>query len=139
MNKLPRWTADAGLLLLRLCVGSMMLVGHGIPKVLEFSDKMAHFPDPLGVGSTASLSLAIFGEVICSALLIVGLVTRGATVPFAITMLVAALVVHAGDPWSQKELALLYAVAALGLIGTGAGRFSLDRVLWTRKPGEGEA
>lgn len=117
----------------------MMLIGHGIPKALEFSEKAAHFPDPLGVGSTASLSLAIFGEVVGSALLIVGLVTRGAAVPFVITMLVAAVVVHAGDPWAQKELALLYAVAGLALMGTGAGRFSVDRLLWPEKPREDAA
>ena len=91
------------------------------------------------VGSTASLTLAIGGEMIGSALLIVGLVTRGAAVPFVITMLVAGLVVHAGDPWAQKELALLYAVVGLALIGTGAGRFSVDRLLWPKKPREGAA
>lgn len=126
MIPIPRWSADLGLLILRVSIGSMMLFGHGLPKLLAFSEKAATFSDPLGVGSTASLVLAIVGEVVASALLIVGLGTRLAAVPLLITMLVAALLVHGDDPWARKEFALLYAVPALALIFTGPGRFALD-------------
>jgi len=133
MPAIPRWTNDAGLLLLRVAVGSMMLFGHGLPKLLEFGDKAARFPDPLGVGSAASLSLAIVGEVLAPALLVLGLGTRAAAAPLLITMGVAALMVHADDPWARKELAVLYAVPALTLMLTGAGRFSVAaRVLRTQ-------
>ncbi|HEY8430918.1 MAG TPA: DoxX family protein [Sandaracinaceae bacterium] len=128
----PAWAPDLGLLVLRLSIGSMMLFGHGLPKLLDFSEKAATFADPLGVGSTTSLVLAIFGEVVASAFVIVGLGTRLAAVPFLITMLVAAFVVHAGDPWSRKELAVLFAVGALTLFFTGPGRFALD-ALFARK------
>lgn len=103
-----------------------MLLGHGLPKLLEFPERSATFGDPLGVGSEVSLSLAILGEVVASALIVVGLGTRLAAVPLLVTMLVAALVVHADDPWGRKEFALLYAVPAVTLLLTGAGRFSID-------------
>lgn len=119
------WTS-LGLLALRAGVGAMMLLGHGWGKLVSFSASSATFPDPLGVGSTASLALAIFGEVLCAALLVVGLFTRLAAIPFLATMLVAAFVVHADDPWAKKELALLYAAPALTLFFTGAGAFSID-------------
>jgi putative oxidoreductase len=46
-------------------------------------------------------------------------------------MLVAAFVVHGDDPWSKKELALLYAIPFLTLGLTGPGRFSIDA--WWQK------
>ncbi len=115
-----------GLLILRVGVAGMMLVGHGWPKLADFSAKSSSFPDPLGVGSTASLGLAVFGEVVCALLLILGLFTRLASVPFLITMLVAAFLVHSSDPWAKKEFALLYAIPALTLFFTGPGRLSID-------------
>lgn len=127
------------MLFLRVTIGSLMLFGHGLPKLLDFGAKAADFPDPLGVGSAASLSLAIVGEVFASALIVVGLGTRAAAVPFLFTMLVAAFVVHADDPWARKELAVLYAVGAVTLLLTGAGRFSWDaRLSRARRTDGGE-
>lgn len=111
----------------------MMLFGHGLPKLVDYSQKVATFSDPLGVGSATSLSLAIVGEVFASALLILGLGTRVAAVPLLLTMLVAAFLVHADDPWARKEMALLYAAPALTLLLTGAGRFSWDAKIQGRR------
>ena len=115
-----------GLLLLRVFLGGFMLAAHGWGKMMKFGKLSSKFPDPLGVGSAFSLSLTIFAEVFCALLLIVGLFTRVAAVPLLITMLVAAFVIHGGDPWKKKEFALLYAVPFLTLVFTGAGRYSLD-------------
>jgi putative oxidoreductase len=133
LPELPRWTHDIGLLILRLTVPAMMLFGHGLSKLTGFAEKMNDFPDPLGVGSTMSLALAVFGEFFASIFLALGLFTRAMAVPFLITMLVAALVIHASDPWQRKEFALLYAIPALVLIFTGAGRFSLDALIFEKK------
>lgn len=110
-----------------------MLFSHGLPKLLEYGDKVPHFPDPLGVGSAASLALTIFAELFCAGLLVLGLGTRLAAVPLLITMLVAALVIHAGDPFGRRELALAYAVSALVLAVAGGGRFSLDAWIASRR------
>jgi putative oxidoreductase len=135
MPRLPAWAPDVGLLTLRAAVAAMMLHGHGLPKLLQFEEKLSRFADPLGIGSPASLSLAVFGEVVCSVLLLLGVATRFAAVPFLVTMLVAAFVVHADDPWARKELALLYAVPALTLVFTGPGRFSIDGLIERRRAG----
>jgi len=121
---------DLGLLVLRLSVGLLMLLAHGWSKLIGFAEKSASFPDPLGVGSAFSLGLTVFAEVFCSLAIIVGLLTRLSAVPLAITMLVAAIVIHGDDPFQKQEFALIYFVHYLILMIMGAGKYSLDYTLW---------
>ncbi len=118
-------------LILRVGVGLFMLLSHGWGKLFSFSEKSEYFPDPLGIGSIASLSLATFAEFFCSILLIFGLFTRFAAFNLLITMLVAGLIFHAADPFAKKELALLYALVFLYFSIVGGNRYSLDQ--WFRK------
>ncbi len=122
-----------GLLLLRVAVGGMMLVGHGWGKLTSFADKSATFPDPLGIGSPLSMALATGAEFLCSLAVIFGFATRWAAVPLMVTMLVAAFIIHAADPWTKKEFALLYFVPFATLFLAGAGRYSLDALLLNKK------
>lgn len=117
---------DIGLLVLRLGVGSFMLFGHGWGKLASFSEKADAWADPIGMGPTLSLSLAIFAEFFCSLGLITGIATRLAAIPLLTTMLVAAGIVHANDPWAKQEFALLYAWIFITLIFAGPGKFSVD-------------
>ena len=123
---------SAGLLILRLAFGGFMLFGHGWGKLTSFNDAAGNFPDPLGIGSGLSLGLAVFAEVVCAALVMLGLATRLAVVPLAITMAVAALIVHGTDPFAGKELALCYLAAYVLLFFTGAGSLSLDALFGKR-------
>lgn len=123
---------DLGLLWLRVTLGSFMLV-HGIPKMGMLTDDPVQFADPFGFGVFPSLVLAVFAEVVCSGALIFGVLTRAACVPLLITMLVAAFIIHADDPWNKKEFALLYALPYVALMLTGPGRFSLDAKIFKGK------
>jgi putative oxidoreductase len=120
---------DGGLLLLRVGLGLMMFLGHGLDKLTGFADKAERFADPLGVGSTTSLALTVFAEVVCSVLLVVGLGTRLAALVLAFTMGVAAFVVHAGDDFGNREKALLYLAGYALLALAGGGRFAFDSLL----------
>lgn len=122
-----------GLLALRLGAGISMALAHGWPKVGRLlGDDPIRFADPFGLGVTTSLVLAIFGELVCGVLIALGLGTRLAAIPFAITMLVAMFHAHADDPWGVKEHAFLFLVPAVTLLFTGAGRLSLDALLAKR-------
>jgi putative oxidoreductase len=114
------------LLILRLGAGGLLLAGHGWSKLMHWNERAASFADPLHVGPVASFALVIFAEVLCSALVMVGLFTRLAVIPILIFFSVAVLIQHAHDPWSKKELALVYAGPFLALAITGPGRYSLD-------------
>lgn len=117
---------DIGLALLRIVPSSMMLA-HGIPKLQKLLNGDFEFPDPLGIGAAPSLFLTVIGEFVCPLLVIIGFKTKWAAVPIVITMLVAAFVVHSADPFGKKELAVLYAVAFIGVILLGPGKYSMDR------------
>ncbi len=118
---------NIGLALLRIVPSAMMLV-HGIPKLQNFfSGEEIKFPDPIGIGASPSLFLAVIGEVLCPIFLIVGYKTRWFSVPAAITMFVAAFVLHSADPFSVKEMAILYFLFFLVIFLLGPGKYSIDR------------
>ena len=120
--------SNYGLVIFRLVLGVFMLT-HGWQKISNFDMLSTVFPDPLGLSSSISLSLIIFAEFFCSILLILGLSTRLATIPLIIGMSVAAFVIHGNDPFSTKELSLLYLLFYIGLLLTGAGKYSVDYLL----------
>ena len=137
-----RWT-----ILIRLLV-SLVFVPEGIQKLL--------FPDVLGAGRFAKIGIPwpeILGpfvgavEIVCGALIVLGLRTRLATVPLIITMLVAItstkipillgsdfLIFHVQKFarygfWSMAHEARLdftMLLACVFLLIVGAGRWSLD-------------
>ena len=116
---------------LRLVAGGFMLT-HGYSKISSFSEKSGFFPDPLGIGSALSLGLATFAEFFCAILLIVGLLTRFASINILFTMLVAGLIFHSADPFNKKELALLYALVFCYFVVVGGNRLSLDHLIRKR-------
>ncbi|MCT8340873.1 DoxX family protein [Flavobacteriaceae bacterium TK19130] len=119
-------TYHLGLLLLRLGFSGLMLT-HGIPKFIQLINGNFDFGDPIGIGPTASLILAVVGEFVCPILVILGIKTRISAIPVVITMIIAAFVVHAADPLGRKELALLYLIGFLVIALMGGGRFALSR------------
>lgn len=118
---------STALLILRVIVAVMML-SHGYGKLqLLISEEPVQFADPISLGATTSLILAVLAEFLCSILLFLGLATRYAVIPLLTTMAVATLVVHASDPFLSKELPLLYACVYLFIGLVGPGSFSMDK------------
>ncbi len=114
------------LLVYRIAVSAFMLT-HGLPKLFRFfgTDEI-RFADPLGIGVVPSLLLAVFAEVVCSVLIIIGFGTRLAVIPLIITMAVAVFIHHAADPFARMELGLMFLLAYVSLLITGPGKYSVD-------------
>lgn len=136
-------TASIGVLALRVMIGLMMLIGHGLPKLQGYTERKDLFPVPdffplKYLSPPLSLMMAIGAEVGAAALIILGLATRPAAFFLGMTMVVAAFNFHAAAPWfvkpptiyDAKELAVLYLVPMIVLILTGAGSYSLDAGLY---------
>ena len=116
---------DLALLVLRVGFGGFILT-HGIPKIGMLSNP-SDFGDPIGVGATTSLILALIGEVFAPIMMIIGFKTKWAAIPAAITMMVAAFVVHAQDDLATKEHALLFFISFVVIFLAGPGKYSVDK------------
>ncbi len=112
----------------------VLLMSHGIGKIMDFDNLSAVFPDPLGVGREMSLSLAIFGEVVCSVGFILGLLYRLALIPMMFIMATALFVIHAGDTFAVKELAFTFLCVFIIMWIAGPGKYSADYLISRRLP-----
>lgn len=118
---------NIGKLLLRIVFGGFMVFSHGWGKMMKlFTGDPTQFADPLGLGAPTSLGLTVFSEVFCGVLILVGLFTRMATIPLIITMLVAAFIVHGGDPFGDREMAFIYLLGYVAIYLLGPGKYSAD-------------
>ncbi len=121
-----KYLSDFGILILRSGM-SLLMMTHGWPKLQKLiAGGEIKFYDFMGLGPELSLILTVIGEFMAPLLIFVGLYTRWAAFLPAFTMAVAALVVHAGDPLSDREASLLFLAGFLTVLLTGPGRFSLD-------------
>jgi putative oxidoreductase len=131
MNELTeRLLRAIGVLMLRIGAAALMM-SHGWGKLqMLLNGQWDKFADPIGFGKMFSLVGAVGAEFFCALLVGMGLLTRAAAAPVVFTMLIAAFVVHAPDPFQRKEMAIIYALIFLVIMFTGGGRFSLDSLLW---------
>jgi putative oxidoreductase len=127
LNFLPR-SADLALLLLRVWFGGAMLALHGWDKLMNFGTYSGQFMKFLGLSQSISLGLAIFGELVCAALLVLGLFTRFAALGVGIAMGVAFWMAHGGKLSGEGsgEMAFLYLGVFAALFLAGGGKYSVD-------------
>lgn len=118
---------DLAILIIRVPAG-LFLMQYGWEKFSQYSEWSKDFPDPLGVGSAASLALVVFAELFCAGFLVLGLFSRIVLVPLMINMTVIAFIVHAHDPMRQKEHAFTFLFTFLALFLLGPGKYSLDNL-----------
>jgi uncharacterized membrane protein YphA (DoxX/SURF4 family) len=142
-KRLVATNAHPAVILVRLLVGAVFL-SEGIQKFL--------FPDDLGVGRFIKIGIprpevmaSFVGvvEIVCGALLILGLLTRLAAIPLIIDMLVALTttkipILRDKGFWSMAHEARTDYCMLLGsifLLIVGAGAWSLDARLMTKRAG----
>jgi putative oxidoreductase len=117
------------MLLLRVNTGLWIMIKHGLDKLQNFSTIQPRFYNFLGLGSNISLALAIFAELFCGMLVVLGLFTRLAVIPIIIMLVVAAFSAKAAQPLMNKELDFLYLVPFVVMLFCGAGRVSVDGMM----------
>jgi putative oxidoreductase len=112
-------------LIIRLCLGGLFISTgwgkiHDLAKVTGYFATL-HIPMP-----DFNAALVGYSELICGALLLVGLASRLATIPLMVTMVVALATAKSGeihavtDLFGQLELAYVCMLLVIFFIGPGA-------------------
>ena len=127
-------SVDAGLLFLRLSIGLSLFMKHGFEKLVNFSQMAPVFSDPLHIGSTPSLVVAMLSDSICSLLIVFGLATRPAAAWCFCTIFVGWAFQHHFMFFGHLvadhgELSVLYIIAMGAIFIAGPGRFSVDSLI----------
>ena len=109
-----------------------MMMPYGYGKIINY-DKYAadFFGDPIGIGDIPSLWLTIFAQTVCPVMLLLGFQTRVSASILVFNMLVAVKF-HFFDPFSIKVLPILFLGLYLIQLLLGAGKYSLDHLLYEK-------
>jgi len=126
--------ADTGRLIIRLCVGLLMLF-HGVAKIihpgsLDFIGGMLN-----ANGVPAFLAYGVYiGEVLAPIMVIVGYQARIGGLIIVLNMVVALLLAHSGDFFSLTEhggwaveLQMFYLLSALAVMFLGSGKLAFKQ------------
>ena len=137
MERLLRTTAPAAVILIRLMIGAVFL-SEGIQKFLYPVEVGAGRFEKIGFSSPEFVAqfVACF-EITCGVLVLLGLLTRFAAVPFVIIMLTAIattkipILVGSGFWKMAHEARTDWSIlGSVFLLIVGAGSLSLDAWLW---------
>lgn len=127
--------SQVGLAVLRVWTGLTLFLRHGWEKnPAHWQQFMAHFPDPIGIGSHPSFLIAFFSDFICSILIMIGLGARWAALFCLANVFVAWAFVHhfaffGKNPGADHgELIMLYMGALLTIVIAGPGAAALDNI-----------
>ena len=127
--QLQQW----GIAIVRVAIGFTFFM-HGWQKLFQLGvPGVAGFFGQLGIPAPmAAATLISTLELVGGALLIAGLLTRWVSIPLAIDMLVASLLVHLPAGFfapNGVELVFLLLGGAAALALAGPGAFALDRLI----------
>jgi len=123
-----------------LCARLIIAYGFYEPAMNKWSDinSVASWFGTLGIPfPTLNAYMAATTEIVGVVLLTLGLFTRIISIPLMVVMVVAITTVHLGNGFSAGdngfEIPLYYLLFLLIFFSFGAGKFSLDRKLFSEK------
>jgi putative oxidoreductase len=126
--------ADTGKLILRLCLGLLMLF-HGVAKITHPAslDFISGMLSSNGIPTFIAYGVYI-GEVVAPLMLIVGFQARIGGLIIAVNMLFAIFLAHSGDLFSLSEhgglmieLQMFYLLSAISVVFLGSGRLAFKQ------------
>ncbi|HVY45073.1 MAG TPA: DoxX family protein [Minicystis sp.] len=131
----------AALLLARIGVG-LVFLSTGWGKIHDL-DKVAHFFETLGIPAPGFQAAFVgYTELLCGAALVVGLLSRLATIPLIVSMVVAILTAKKDSLHGLFDLVgfdeFTYIVVLVMILVLGPGAWSADHAIAKRLEAEAE-
>ena len=135
-SRLSEYTKSLALLFARLTIA----YGFYEPAMMKFKDigSVAEWFGSMGIPfPTLNAYMAASTEVLGVILLTLGFLTRAISIPLIIIMIVAIITVHLPNGFSAGnngfEIPFYYMLFLLTFLSHGAGKFSLDRLIFGDK------
>ena len=123
---------NIGLFIIRVLVAGFMMT-HGYVKISGGLEGFTGFVAKMGFPAPAFFAfLSAFTESFGSLFLALGFMTRLWSGFFIVNMSVAAFVALGAAPFAKKELPLIYLAIYILFLFKGAGKYSLDNIIWKR-------
>jgi putative oxidoreductase len=130
---------DIGILIIRVGLGIAFITIHGIGKLKggpELWTKLGGAMKNLGITFYPEFwgFMAMFAEFFIPFFIIAGFLFRPAMLIISFNMFVAMLF-HLSqlDPWGRVAPAMELMIVFIGLFFLGAGKYSVDRMIWKKK------
>ena len=118
-----------GLLFFRVAVATQLLVVHGLKK-LQPIHGAPEVPNPFGWPADVNHCIALAGSLYFPIFIILGLLTRLAALPALAVTATGYFIVHAGEPAALRDIPFMYSICLLLIALLGAGRYSIDYLLF---------
>lgn len=114
------------LLFFRVAISCELMFAHGLKKIGIGAALAEVVPNPLGLPEALNQGFATAANLVMPIFIILGLMTRIATLPILAVTLTGYFILHFNDPVLVKDVPFIYSLCFLLICFTGAGRYSLD-------------
>jgi len=117
------------LLLFRVAASAELIAAHGLKKIGVGVAEAETVPNPLHLPEAFNQAFATAANLVFPLFVILGLLTRLATLPVLAVTLTGFLVVHLHDPILIRDTPYIYSVVFLLILAMGPGKYSLDNYI----------
>jgi len=124
---------NSALFFFRIAISCELIYAHGLKKIAIGTALAEVVPNPLGLPDVLNQAFATTANLVMPIFIILGLMTRIATLPILAVTLTGYFVLHFNDPALVKDVPLMYSLCFLLLCFVGAGKYSLDHYISKEK------
>ncbi len=123
---------NAALLGFRCLLALELFRVHGMKKFRVENGQREQVPNPLHLPDKLNRLVASLSDTVVPLLIILGIGTRLAVLPTIGVTAIGYFVVHRKDSVEVRDVPYMYTICLLLLLFTGAGRYSLDNLIFNQ-------
>ncbi len=122
------------MLLFRVAVSIEMIRVHGLKKIGYGGSEIEHIGNPFHFPDWFNQGFGTAADLVFPCLVLVGFLTRLATLPTLAVTLTGFFIMHWNDSPALQDTPYMYSVAFLLIFILGPGEYSVDFLLKKRRP-----